>query len=127
MAESWERRDVEALAAARAELGADYEAALLESFADRVEAAVEQRIAAVTHSVRGERGVDRRLAGQQLALGIISLIAAIPISIVCAVQGELTIMLIAWAGIVAVNWAHAAQGRRRVPWYADPRVIRPDR
>jgi hypothetical protein len=108
-----ERSEIEALGATRAELGRDYEPALLESFADKVEAAIEQRVdRALAQSQRGS-GMERRLAGQQLALGIISLVAAIPISIVLGLSDDgLPALLIAWLGIVAVNWAHAFQGRR---------------
>jgi hypothetical protein len=107
-----ERSEIEALGATRAELGRDYEPALLDSFADKVEAAIEQRVdRALSQAQRGS-GMERRLAGQQLALGIISLVAAIPISIVLGVTDHLPALLVAWLGIVAVNWAHAFQGRR---------------
>ena len=108
-----DRGDIEALGATRAELGRDYEPALLDAFADRVEAAVDHRITAAVQAARPDHSMTRRLAGQQLALGIVSLVAAIPISIVLGVKGELLALLIAWAGIVAVNWAHAFQGRGR--------------
>lgn len=112
MADDLERSEIEALAATRAELGPEYEPALLESFADKVEAAIEQRVGHALAQSRRGGAMERRLAGQQLALGIVSLVAAIPISIVLGVQGELLALLIAWAGIVAVNWAHAFQGHR---------------
>jgi len=108
-----ERSEIEALGAARAELGRDYEPALLDAFADKVEATIEQRVgAAVAESRRGS-GMERRLAGQQLALGIVSLVAAIPISIVLGISDRgFPALVIAWIGIIAVNWAHAFQGRR---------------
>jgi hypothetical protein len=108
-----ERSEIEALGATRAELGRDYEPALLDAFADRVEAAVDRRIAAAVEAARPDHSLTRRLAGQQLALGIVSLVAAIPISIVLGIQDEIVALLIAWMGIVAVNFAHAIQGRRR--------------
>jgi hypothetical protein len=111
--EDVERSELQALGATRAELGRDYEPALLDAFADKVEAAVEQRIAAAVQSTRPDHALTRRLAGQQLALGIVSLVAAIPISIVLGIQDEIVALLIAWVGIVAVNFAHAIQGRRR--------------
>lgn len=101
------------MAAARAELGRDYEPALLEGFADRVEAALERRIAEAVRATQLERGLHRvDRSGQQLALAIISLVAAIPISIVLGVNDQLMALLVAWAGIVGVNLAHAWQGRR---------------
>jgi hypothetical protein len=112
MTEEIERSEIEAVGATRAELGRDYEPALLEAFADRVETAVEQRIVAAVRAARPDHSLTRRLAGQQLALGIVSLVAAIPISIVLGIHEELVALLIAWVGIVAVNWAHAFMGRR---------------
>jgi hypothetical protein len=58
------------------------------------------------------RQVDRRHAGQQLALAIVSLVAAIPISIVLAVTENVPALIVSWIGIVAVNFAHAIIGRR---------------
>ncbi len=101
-----ERSEIEALGAARAELGSDYEAALLDAFADKVEAAVSQRLAAARPAIP-DPALAGRLAGQQLALGIVSLMAAIPISIVLGLNNQLLELLICWAGIVGVNWAHA--------------------
>lgn len=112
-ADDLERSEIEALGATRAELGRDYEPALLDAFADRVEAAVDHRIAAAVQAARPDHSLERRVAGQQLALGIVSLVAAIPISIVLGLNDQLVALLIAWAGIIAVNWAHAFQGRRR--------------
>ncbi len=56
--------------------------------------------------------MDRRHSGQQLALGIISLVAAIPITIPLALNDKLATVLVAWIGIVVVNIAHAWQNRR---------------
>ena len=49
---------------------------------------------------------------RQLALAIISLVAFIPISIVLGLNGELMALLLAVAGLVGVNAAHAWQSRR---------------
>ena len=49
--------------------------------------------------------------GRQLALGIISLVAFIPISIVLGVNDQFLALLVTLAGIVAVNAAHAWQSR----------------
>jgi hypothetical protein len=106
-----ERSEIEALGATRAELGRDFEPALLDSFADKVEAAIERRVGSAVADSRRGGAMERRLAGQQLALGIISLVAAIPISIVLGLNDALPALIVAWLGIVAVNWAHAFQGR----------------
>lgn len=119
------RSDIEALGATRADLGADYEPALLDNFADKVEAAIDARVAAElsrrqpppgqyhfqtsqgqgmvplepgAHPVRG--------GSQQLALGIVSLVSFIPISIVLGVNGQFLALIVTLAAIVGVNIAH---------------------
>jgi hypothetical protein len=107
------RDDVEALLEVRRELGPSYDAALVDSFAERIEQAVSVR---VEDQLAHRRARDASVAGaggRQLALGIVSVVAAIPISIVLGVTGNLLALLLAWLGIVAVNVAHALQGRRR--------------
>ena len=41
------------------------------------------------------------------------MVAAIPISVVLGVTDHYAALLVAWVGIVAVNMAHALQGRPR--------------
>ena len=45
--------------------------------------------------------------GQQLALGIISLVSFIPISIALGVNGQFLALLVTLAAIVGVNFAHS--------------------
>jgi hypothetical protein len=109
--EELERSEVEAVLETRRELGASYDAALVESFADRIERAVEKRTADALssrdrHRVHADSGGKR-----QLALGIVSTVAAVPISITLGVTDNLSALLVSWAGIVGVNVAHALQGR----------------
>ena len=108
-----ERSELEAVLETRRELGASYDAALVDSFAERIERAVEKRTAEVATS----RDLRRRHAdgaGQrQLALGIVSLVAAVPISIPLGLTDHLPALLVSWAGIVGVNLAHSLQGRGR--------------
>jgi hypothetical protein len=105
--------DIEAALATRRELGARYDAELVDGFAERIERAVERRAAE-----RGELQQRRTAAvagagARQLALGIISLVAFIPISIVLGVNDQFLALLVTLAGIVAVNVAHAWQSRGR--------------
>ena len=110
-----ERSDVEAVLATRQELGAAYDSALVESFAERIEQAVEARTA------QRSRGIDRRdrlaieAGKRQLTLGIVSLGAGIPITAISAALTDLPGLAVAWLGIAAVNAAHAAavNGSRR--------------
>jgi hypothetical protein len=100
--------------AARAELGPEYDDALAESFADRIEQVVQARVAELSH---GDRARSRELAARgqrQMALGIVSLGTGIPITAIAGSVAEpgLAGIIAAWAGIVGVNLAHALQGRR---------------
>jgi hypothetical protein len=103
-----ERRDYEALLATRRELGPDYETALVESCAERVQRAVEARSQSESLTVRQDRDDERGDRQRQLALGIVSLGVSIPITIPLAVTDHLPALVVSWAGIVAVNFAHAS-------------------
>ena len=74
------REDVEALLEVRRELGPSYDAALVDSFADRMERAIAERVDAQLAERRHQRQqVDSR-DSKQLALGIVSLGCGIPIT-----------------------------------------------
>ena len=110
-----ERSEAEAVLETRRELGLQYDAVLVDSFADRIERAVEARVAADLAERRSGRQADAGAGKRQTALGIVSVVAGIPISaITLAVpntdDGGFLSLVVAWAGIVGVNVAHA---RRR--------------
>ena len=107
------REDVEALLEVRRELGPSYDAALVDSFADRIEQAVTQRVDAQLAHRSATRAAVAGAGARQLALGIVSMVAAIPISIVLGVTGHFAALLVAWIGITLVNVAHAMQSRPR--------------
>lgn len=109
--EELERSEVEAVLETRRELGASYDAALVESFADRIERAVQKRTADALWSRDLQRARSDSSGKRQLALGIVSVVAAIPISIPLGLHDNLGALLVSWAGIVGVNAAHALQGR----------------
>jgi hypothetical protein len=104
--------DIEAALAARRELGARYDAELVDGFAERIERAVERRAAERSELQQRRTAAVAGAGGRQLALGIISLVACIPITIVLGLNGELLALLVALAAIVGVNFAHAWQSRR---------------
>lgn len=112
-----ERTELEAVLETRRELGASYDAALVDSFADRVEAAVEQRAAA--RLAQQGAHVHHQGGGQvrQFALGVISLVAGIPITVAPLVASDngLPGVVVAWLGIAGINAAHASaiNGPRR--------------
>lgn len=131
MTENLERADVEALLETRRELGSTYDAALVDSFAERIEKAVELRVgqrtgqlptgplpsrpAIVPNALAVERErAARATSTRQFVLGLASCAAGIPISAITAAtsDGSATKLAIAWIGIVGVNVAHAVAGRR---------------
>jgi hypothetical protein len=107
------RDDVEALLETRRELGPSYDAALVDSFADRIERAVAERVDAQLAQRSASQAAVAGAGGRQLALGILSVVAAIPITIVLGVTGNFLALLVAWAGLVLVNMAHSLQSRQR--------------
>ncbi len=106
-------RDIEAALETRRELGARYDAELVEGFAERIERAVDRRVADQI-AVQHRRASAVASAGaRQLSLAIISLVAFIPISIALGVNEKFMSLLVTLAGIVAVNVAHAWQSRHQ--------------
>ena len=106
-------QDIEALMATRSELGPAYDAALVDSFAERIERAVAER--ADGEVARREASASVGAAGdvRQMYLGMVSLGTGIPISAIVANAADLPGLVVAWAGIVGVNVAYAWRGRRR--------------
>jgi hypothetical protein len=109
-----ERRDYEALLATRGELGPDYDKALVDSFADRMEREIQRRVASTSGGRSMQQRAQEAAGKRQLALGIVSLGVGIPITAISAAIADLPGLTVAWLGIAAVNAAHALQGRRRV-------------
>ncbi len=105
--------DIEAALAARRELGARYDAELVDGFAERIERAVEQRVAEQVALQHRRAATVAGGGARQLALGIVSVVAFIPISIVLGVNDEFLALLVTLVGIVGVNLAHAWQSRAR--------------
>jgi len=90
---------------ARHELGEDMEPAVIDAFLDRVDAAVEARAAERRPARPMPKPGEGR--GEQLALSIVSLGTGIPITAIAAESGGVVGILVAWAGIVSVNFAFA--------------------
>ncbi|POX50546.1 hypothetical protein C3489_22050 [Streptomyces sp. Ru71] len=113
------KKDLDATLRARRELGEEYESALVDSFLEKV----DQRVDAAV-----DRRVRRQLAEQQMAaargarspgpsdswperfgFGIVTLVLAVPLSAIAAVQAHLPGLIVAWTGIVGVNVVQAAR------------------
>ncbi len=97
-----DREEMESVLAARQEMGAEMEPALVDSFAEKI-------LAEVRRQAEAERGVEQQKNdsnGTQLALGIVSLALAIPLTAIASGAGTF-MMILVWLGIVAVNLAFA--------------------
>ena len=105
--EKLERQDVEAFLETRRELGPSYEREVVDAFAERIERAVDARVHDQAAELKQQRDDERGDRQRQLALGIVSIGASIPITIPLAVTDHNLALGIAWAGITAVNFAHA--------------------
>jgi hypothetical protein len=111
--------EVSASLAARRELGPEYEAALADALAERVEqvvqARVEARMAQTGSPVPQVPAVGGIHPNGRIAIAVVSLAAAIPCSAIAAAGGGVAGIVVAWAGIAAVNLAVAinpGRGRR---------------
>jgi hypothetical protein len=107
------RDDLTAAVGARRELGPDYEDAVLDGFLARLDRQMQERVDA-TVAERSRRTTlypGERDPG--LTLGIVSVIAGIPVTAITTGTEELAALIVAWGGIAAVNVAHAWGRRRR--------------
>jgi len=115
--EHLERTEVEAVLETRRELGSSYDAALVDSFADRIEAAVAARAAEQVALRERSRSAAGSAGPRQLALGIVSAVVGVPVTAISlAVEGGATglvAMIVGWGGLVGINVAHAVQTRPR--------------
>ena len=98
------REDVESAIGARRELGEDLEPAVVDAFLDRVEHAIDARVATQLEQARTRKS-GRSHDGQRLALAIVSLGTGIPVTAIAAEAGGLLGIGLAWLGIVGVNVA----------------------
>ena len=97
-----EREELHAAIEARRELGRDYEPDVIDSFLKRVEGQLEER-----------RSRRQPHDPPSLALPIASIGMGIPITAIAGGTTGISGIVVAWAGIVGVNLAHALSGRRR--------------
>ena len=98
-----ERRDVETALEARRELGPDYERQVVDSFVDRIERRVEERLG-------GRKPAERRPIPILLPLGSLGIgIGATGASLgpTGGSAGGIVVAIIAWIAIALVNIAYA--------------------
>ncbi|MET7280869.1 hypothetical protein ABZS29_21715 [Kribbella sp. NPDC005582] len=103
------RKDLRAAVAARQELGPEYEDAIIEGFLERLDA---QRRATVPEPVQPPVHPGRERDPGGLALSIVSVSVAIPITAIAANTTGLVGVVVSWAGLVGINLARSL-GRRR--------------
>nr|WSX51555.1 hypothetical protein OG409_23030 [Streptomyces sp. NBC_00974] len=110
------KKELAATLDARRELGPEYEAALLDSFVEKVDTQVRRRLAEERLSAARPRlaaePVDGNF-GERFGFAIITLVLAIPLSAIGAAHAGLSGLIVAWLGILGVNYVHAATFRRR--------------
>ncbi|HZD01363.1 MAG TPA: hypothetical protein VFA46_14585 [Actinomycetes bacterium] len=107
------REELAAVLETRRELGEDYEHALVESLAERLDRVIDARVQA---RVAEHSRISRTEAASQrakLQLGIASVALGIPISAIASSNAGVWGLLVAWGGIAAVNVGHALSQRPR--------------
>lgn len=107
------RKDLRAAVAARQELGPEYESEVIDSFLERLDARDRQRSAGLLpEPAPARRHPSRETDPGGLALAIVSIVAAIPITAIAADMMGTFGVLICWAGLVGINFARTAARRR---------------
>lgn len=101
------REDAEAALAARRDLGPGYEPEIVESFVERLDKAIDERVAEAVEQRSGPAREVRSKAAEEhskysLALAIVSLCLAVPLTGIVAGEGIAAIVLV-WVAIVVVN------------------------
>ncbi|MFJ3878298.1 hypothetical protein ACIPW5_12645 [Streptomyces sp. NPDC090077] len=109
------KKELAATLEARRELGPEYDAALVESFVDKVDTQVRRRLAEERLlQARGGPGPGGSAAsafGERFGFAIVTLVLAVPLSAIGITQG-IGGLVATWAGIVGVNLAHTGRLRR---------------
>lgn len=100
------REELEAVLAARRELGAEREQELVESFLERVERGLDRR-AAERAPRRDYRGHEQR----RFVLALASVAVGVPLTAIALAAGGLRALAVVWAGVVLVNLAFERRER----------------
>ncbi|WP_327306402.1 hypothetical protein OG730_25350 [Streptomyces sp. NBC_01298] len=111
------KKEFSATLDARRELGAEYEAELVDSFVEKVDTQIrrrlaEERLSAARGTRPGAADSPDGSFGERFGFAIITLVLAIPLSAIGAAQADLSGLVVVWLGILGVNYAHAAKFSR---------------
>ncbi|MGO8883617.1 MAG: hypothetical protein ACLPUO_23655 [Streptosporangiaceae bacterium] len=100
--------EIRAAAEIHSELGPDYQAAVIESFMDKVDREIDQRVDARMAGPRPARG-------HSFALAIVSMALGIPLSAIAVGVGQrpagIAGLLVIWAAIAVINTVYGLQFR----------------
>jgi hypothetical protein len=118
------RDEAEAALEARRELGRDYEPAVVDSFVDRLDKVIQQRIDEGIAKRAGQQEaaaagdynryqLEKVMAGQRLALIIVSIVFSVPLSAIAATLWRPEAIALVWTGIVLLNVIFGLGNRRR--------------
>ena len=117
------RDEAEAALHTRRDLGQEYEPAIVDSFVDRLDKVIEARVSDEVAKRAGDAGAHEKAlaraaslrSGQALALAIVSIVMAIPLTAIAA-ESSVALVLLVWGAIVSINLIFALggiAGRRR--------------
>lgn len=118
------RRELDATLQARAELGPEYESALIDAFLEKVEQRLDgtldrrmRRSLAEQRTATARGGAEPARPGggfgERFGFAAVSLVLAIPLSAIGVANAGIEGLVVAWLGIFGVNAVHAA---RTWPW-----------
>ncbi|GGS64756.1 hypothetical protein ACFFV7_01990 [Nonomuraea spiralis] len=109
------RDDLQATLDARRDLGPDYEAALVDSFVERLDAAIAARVQAEPngHGVAPARPKQHNGGAAMIPVALGSMGIGIPLTAIAASNAGLVGLTITWLAIVAINVAAAVAIMRR--------------
>ncbi|WP_043616955.1 hypothetical protein [Nonomuraea candida] len=107
------RDDLQATLDARRDLGPEYEAALVESFVDRLDVAIAARVQAELGRHGAAPGKRSRPETPMIPIVLGSLGIGVPLTAIGGTTGGPVGLLVVWLSIVVINVAAAAAVMRR--------------
>jgi hypothetical protein len=109
------RDEIVAAAETHQELGPDYQAAVIDSFLDKVGREIDARVDARMAGTRQIQQVQPPRSGSPFALAIVSMVLGIPLSaiVLSGMSGTagLSGLLVIWLAITAINVAYSLHAR----------------
>lgn len=101
------RQDMRATLETRRELGPEYEAALVDSLVARLDTTIAHRVRAELHAAGAPTAKPRKNTNSSVPIALGSMGIGIPLTAIAAQSAGTVGLLLAWGGIVAINFAHA--------------------